>query len=1104
MNTEEFCNSWYKEFKTYFKIMQKSRQKVVAIAGPGGTSVLQIILLFLFLINVVTEAAAEQNVLDQRISITVTATSLEKVLEKIEKQADVRFVYSNSMIDADRKISLHEENSRLESILNGLFNPMGITYKVSSRNTILLKRAPVKATSVKSAANPNVSSSLPDSSFKMKGQVFDSSEPPVSLPGVTVQVKNTDRGVTTDPNGNFEISVVKGETLVFTFIGLDPKEQLISGTKNIVVSLAEKNNALNEVVVTGYSEQKARNLANAIGKLDVKAAVTNKPITQLSQALQGGVTGLTVMQGSGMAGEDRSNILIRGISTIGSSSPLVLVDGVPFDINSVDPTTVESITVLKDAAAASIYGARAANGVILVTTKRGIPGKLSVTYDGYVGVQNATYLPEFVDAPKYMTMVNEAYANIGGLQPYSDETIQKTIEGNDPVSYPNTNWSKLMLKKNPVIQSHSIGISGGNELARFAVSGNYLYQDGLTPKRDYERYSFRANTGVTLTKNVSMLLDLVATRSRNRSELVRFGNSLHLIYSTPPNIVPKYPLKDDGYQAYGNFGEMMNPIAELERGGYAQNISDQININFQPVWQITPELKLRGQYLYRVNSNGFLDNRNSYNFLDYYTGNLVFTYGNSKGSIVGRSTYNYLSSNVEFSQTYGKNFVYAIAGLAREGDNPSNFDQVTLASYFFKFNYVFDNKYLLESTVRTDGSSKFGPGKKWGTFPSVAVGWNVHNENLLKDIRFLTSFKIRASYGLMGNNGNVDRYRYQSLIDGNNGNETTIGNPDITWETVKMLDIGTDIRLFENLGITIDWFSKITDDILLTPPLSLSSGIGSLPVNAGSVSNKGWEFMLNYSRVISKNMEFNTSVGYSYYSNKVRSLRGGPYIGSTDINEIGQPIGSYYLYKTDGLLKQSDIEGGTPLLPGQQIGDIKYVDINGDKVIDKEDKVISGNPNPQGSYFANLSLTYKRFTIETQLNGFTKSLAYYSGRYQTVLNVTNNFDGGTPMTYQTDYWTPENPDAQFPRLSPSPGNNALPSDYWLADASFLRVKYIQLGYNFEPKLVKKLKLNNLRLFVNAQNAFTISKMKYLDPETRGSEANYPMMKVYTVGLNVKF
>ncbi|WP_439559474.1 SusC/RagA family TonB-linked outer membrane protein, partial [Dyadobacter sp.] len=341
----------------------------------------------------------------------------------------------------------------------------------------------------------------------VKGQVFDGSEPPVALPGVTVQVKKTDRGVTTDPNGNFEIQTNIGDTLVFTFVGLDPKELPVLSTKNMVVSLKEKNTALNEVVVTGYSEQKARNLANAIGKLDVKAAVANKPITQLSQALQGGVTGLTVMQGSGMAGEDRSNILIRGISTIGNSSPLVLVDGVPFDINSVDPTTVESITVLKDAAAASIYGARAANGVILVTTKRGIPGKLSVTYDGYAGVQNATYLPKFVDAPKYMEMVNEAYANIGGLEPYSGETIQKTREGNDPVAYPNTNWSELMLNKNPIIQSHSVSISGGNELARFAVSGNYLYQDGLTPKRDYERFSFRANTGVTLTKNVSMLLD---------------------------------------------------------------------------------------------------------------------------------------------------------------------------------------------------------------------------------------------------------------------------------------------------------------------------------------------------------------------------------------------------------------------------------------------------------------------------------------------------------------------------------------------------------------------------------------------------------------------
>jgi TonB-linked SusC/RagA family outer membrane protein len=1092
--------------------MQQRRQTVLILAGRVRMLIGHIPLIFLLIGTALAKMPDKQNILNERISITVNSVSLDQVLEKIEKQVKVRFVYSHQVINADRKVSSRNENARLESVLHEILDPLGITYKLSSRNTILLKRDPLKNSLLKPLEKPapNTSGRLPDSSFMVKGQVFDSKEPPVSLPGVTVQVKNTDRGVTSDVNGNFEIVVRNGEVLVFTFIGLDSKEVVVSGTKNLVISLAEQNTALNEVVVTGYSEQKARNLANSIGKLDIKAAVANKPITQLSQALQGGVTGLTVMQGSGMAGEDRSNILIRGISTIGGTSPLVLVDGVPFDINSVDPTTVESITVLKDAAAASIYGARAANGVILVTTKRGIPGKLAVTYDGYGGVQNAAYLPKFVDAPKYMTMVNEAYANIGGLEPYSAETIQKTIEGKDPVNYPNTNWSKLMLKKNPVIQSHSVSISGGNELARFAVSGNYLYQDGLTPKRDFERFSFRANTGVTLTKNVSMLLDLVATRSRNRSELVRFGNSLHLVYTTPPNIVPKYPLTDDGYQAYGNFGEMMNPMAELERGGYAQNKADQININFQPVWQITPELKLRGQYLYRVNSSGYLDNRNSYNFLDYYTGNLVFTYGNSKGTSVGRSTYNYLASNLEFSQTYGKHFIYAIGGLSREANFISNFDQANLASYFVKFNYVFNNKYLLESTVRTDGSSKFGPGHKWGTFPSVALGWNVHNEEFLKDVKFVTSFKLRASYGLMGNNGRNDDvnelYRYQSLIRGGDGTETSIGNPEITWETVKMLDIGTDIRLFQNLGLTIDWFSKTTDDILLAPPLSLSSGVATLPINSGSVSNKGWEFMLNYSKTINRDLEMSASVGYSYYSNKILSLRGGPYIGTNglDINEVGHPVNSYYLYKTDGLLKQSDIDGGATLLPGQQVGDIKYIDINGDKNIDKADKVTSGNPNPQGSYFANLNFVYKRFSLETQLNGFTKSLAYYSGRYQTPLNVTSNFNGGTPMQFQTDYWTPENPNAMYPRLAPSPGNNVLPADYWLTNAAFLRVKYIQLGYNFHPAMVKKMRLSALRIFVNTQNAITLSKMKHFDPETRGDEANYPIMKVFTVGLNVKF
>ncbi len=946
-----------------------------------------------------------------------------------------------------------------------------------------------------------------ENTFSLKGRVFDGSEPPVPLPGVSVSVKGTGRGVVTDANGNFDIKVARGETLVYAYTGFKTQEFPVnSASNNIIISLSENISQLNQVVITGYSEQKAKHLANAISTLDVKKAVQNKPVTQLSQALQGGVTGLTVMQGSGLPGSDGANILIRGISSLGATSPLVLVDGVPFGLNDVDPTTVESITVLKDAAAASIYGARGANGVILVTTKRGVPGKVVFTYDGYEGFQKASYLPEFVNAPTYMRMANQAYANIGGRQPYSEEDIRKTEEGNDPLNYPDTDWSALILKKSPRIRSHTAGISGGNDLARFAVNATYMFQDGITPKRDFERFSFRANTGVSLTKNLSLLLDMVAVRGRNRSEITRFSLSnllLREVYNTPPNIVAKYPLRADGLQAYGNYGDMQQPLAEMERGGFAQFKSDVINVNFQPQWSITPALKLRGQYLYKVETGGFNSNRNAFNFIDYHTNALLYTYPAVKESSVTRSTYNYVAANLEFNRTYGKNFVYALGGLSRETDNPNNFDQANIASYFVKVNYVFNDKYLLESTLRADGSSRFGPGQKWGTFPSVALGWNVHNENFLKNNRVISALKLRGSYGLLGNNQNAGLYRYQSLINAANGTESTIGNPDITWETVNMLDLGADIRLMDKLNITVDWFDKKTNDILLTPPLSLAAAIGSPQINAGKVRNHGWELALQYATSWKNGLQLSTSAGYSYYQNEILSLKGGPYISGTAINEVGQPIRSYYLYRTAGLLQEKDIAAGVPVIEGQKAGDIRYLDMNGDGLITEKDKRISGNPNPQGNYFVNFTIGYKGFELETQVNGFTNSLGYYAGRYQVPLNLTSTY-GGTPMTFQTDYWTPGNTGASLPRITPSPGNNVLPSDFWLTDAAFVRVRYIQLGYTVNPVLTRKIKLNNLRLYVNAQNPFTFSKMKHLDPETRGDEANYPLMKVFTFGINVKF
>lgn len=952
----------------------------------------------------------------------------------------------------------------------------------------------------------------PQPTIHIRGRVFDSKEPPNPLPGVSVRVKNKSIGTSTDATGNFELYAIKGDTLVFTFTGYKTFEYLIRNTReNLSISLEENVSALNQLVVTGYSEEKLTHLASAVSTVNIQSSVEGKPITQLSQALQGGATGLTVTQSSGMpGGPDQASIKIRGISTLGNTAPLVLVDGVPFPIDDVDPATVESITILKDAAAAAVYGARAANGVVVITTKRGKPGQVSISYQGYAGVQNPTYLPKFVDAVKYMQMANEAYANAGVNPAYSDSYIQNTKEGTNPLLYPNTNWEKLIINPNPFIQSHTLDVTGGNSLARFAVTGSYLKQEGLMKNTMANRFSLRANTSFTLEKNLSMYLDMAIIRNEQTLPVDRYpkgglgpGGIFYLIYRIPPTIVAKYPLRKDGLESYGNFGQMENPVAELEKAGYSRVMDDNINVNFQPQWEIIPSLKLRGQYLFRVESSASIQNTNAYNFLDYYTNALVWTYPENKTSGVGRNTYQYLSATLDYDKSFNKHFVSVLGGVSREINNPSNFDQATLASYFVKGNYVYADKYLLEATYRADGSSLFGSGHKWGTFPSVAVGWNVSNEEFMKPARFVNNLKLRASYGLMGNNQNVGLYQYQSTINSGNGTEAVFGNPDITWETVKMLDIGADMKLLNNkFGMTVDWYNKITDNILLYPPLSLSSGLGSAPVNGGTVRNRGWEFYFSYGNNFTKNLRMDLSAGYSYYNNKILLLKGGPYINGTTINEQGYPIGSYYGYRTNGLLQQADINKKVPVFAGEQAGDIKYVDVNGDGVLNAKDEVILGNPNPPGNYFVNLRLAFRNVDLQIQVNGFTNSLGIYSGRYTAPIQLVG--DGGIPMTWQTDYWTPTHTDAKLPRLTPDPVSNTFPSEYWTTNAAFVRVRYIELGYNLNSNWMKTVRLMGARIYFNAQNPLTFSKMNHLDPESQGTELTYPLMQFYTLGLNFKF
>lgn len=948
----------------------------------------------------------------------------------------------------------------------------------------------------------------------IQGQVMEYTEPPYPLAGVNILIKGTNIGVISDVNGYFNIKAKRGDILVFKFVGFRDYEYVVSrAINNLTISLKSDTKELNEVIVTGISEEKKLNSISSVSSLNVAKNLSTKPITSLSQSLQGGITGLNVTQSSGMPGADGAMIKIRGISSIESNNnPLVLVDGIPMNMNQLDPNTIESITVLKDAAASAVYGARAANGVIVVKTKRGMPGKVNISYNAYLGIQDATYLPKFVNGATYMEMVNAANLNIGGSQVYSAEAIDATRNHTDLVKYPDTDWSKWLFNSGS-IQSHSVAISGGSNLARFALTANYIENIGLVKNTKSDRLNIRANTSVTLLDNLSVNMDFNSYRTNRTQPLYSNGGDIFsYIYKTPPTTVVHYPAKEGiNVICYGNRPEQRNPAAILERGGTYSSLEDNISINIAPRWVVIPNLIVRGQYSYRISSSAGHNKREAYNFFDYNSGSFLQTWGASYSASTSRSSYYYVGGTVEYTLEHKKHRLFTIGGYNQELTNDGDWNQWSMISLFAKANYTYDSRYLLEATVRHDGSSRFGKGNKRGFFPSFGAGWNLHEEAFMKPLKNkISELKLRASYGLLGNE-NIGLYKYQTLINPNTGNETDYGNVDITWEKIQMFNAGIDVCLFNDLTVSFDFYDKLTKDMVITPPNSYIGGTQSFPINSGKVRNRGWELDVTYNKHL-RDLNINTHVGLSQNKNKIIALFGAPYDKGNLIHQVGHALNSYYVYPTNGLLQEADFttdtagklipKKGVVIFDGQKPGDIHYLDNDGDGKITTKDRVIRGSSQPKLNYFANLNLDYKNWSFELLLQGVQGVDAYYNEPYSFGLNTSG--DGQTPLAVQEDYWTPQNTTARYPRMAPnsSYGSNYHSSDFWHFDASFCRIKYIQLGYTFNQMGLKKIGISSIRLYANVQNLFTFSKEKLVDPESRGQAGSYPLLKTYSLGLSL--
>ena len=953
-----------------------------------------------------------------------------------------------------------------------------------------------------------------DELLDIRGVVVDTKDPPTPLVGVTVLVQGTVRGTTTDAEGFFSIKAKHGDVLTFSFIGYTGKEYRVNkSVANLSIAMEEELTSIDQVVVTGMTSQQRKHIAASVGAV-APSNFENKPITRLSQALQGGTTGILVTQSSGLPGGDGATIKIRGVASLLGSDPLVLVDGFEFDMDKLDPSTVESVSILKDAAAASIYGAKAGNGVILITTKRGSAGKVSVSYNGYFGIQQPIYLPDFVDGATYMEYINEANRNTTGVDKYTPEQIRITREGSDPIHYPSTDWMKETMRETAPIHEHNFTVSGGNTTARFALSAQYLNQDGMYKVMDngFERLTVRANTTVNLNKDIMMFVDMFVGRDTQRQPETMNKTILDYIYLAPPTLVSKYPRKEGqkpGYDYYGVYFEWMNPLANLERGTQVESVRDYVTINARPTWHIIPGLTLKGQVGYSIASGMDKKDRNAYVFLDYFSGNESGTFGAVKSATyTTRTSYWMVGATLDWTKEFGNHRINILGGWNEEVDRRNGWDDVALLSFFGKAYYSYKDKYLAEVGIRRDGSSLFGDGHKWGNFPSVAVGWNVNREPWMQNARFIDNFKIRASYGMLGNN-NVALYRYQTIID-NSGNEIVNGNPDLTWEKVKILDAGVDLSLFgQKLEVTFDWFRKVTDDMIVNVPSTPSSGLLAAPMNVGKAEVKGYEIGVGFNHSFTKDIDFSINLGYSYNKSKWLEITNDELINGNTIYRKGHAIKEYYGYQADHLLTQDDLDFRVPIIGGydgattaQLPGDIRYVDTNGDKVITTDDRVPLGDQDPHSVYYGNLSFRWKNLDFDMQVNGVGYVPIFYQG---LISNPLDPEYGGTPQRWHLDHWKAENPDrnAKLPSVTTYPGNNALLSTFWKENGAFVRIKYMQLGYNFKA-LAKKIHAGNFRVYVNVQNPFTFTKVELIDPETKGTHTTYPMFKTYSVGLNVNF
>ncbi|WP_221391234.1 TonB-dependent receptor [Dyadobacter sp. NIV53] len=1092
-----------------------------------------------------------QDLMDRRVSLKVSRSELRNVLNLISKEANVRFTYNSKTIQADRKVDVNVKNERLEEVLNQILKPLHIEQDVVDGQIILRNAAPVglmnnepvqNSASVTEAADRTITGKVSDA----KGGV---------LPGVSIVVKGSQRGTTTNENGAFSISIPTDDvTLIFSFVGYTSQEIVVGAQSVINLTLAPDTKSLNEVIVVGYGTQKRRDVLSAVSSVSEKDFKA-QPVTRVDQVLQGRVPGVQVTNSGGAPGGD-VRIRIRGSNSLsGDNEPLYVVDGfVGADFTTINPDDISSVEVLKDASATSIYGSRGANGVIIISTKSGKSGAMQVSFG--VNAYSSKLIKKYntLNAADFAETVNQrglALAPAGStyIPRFSESEIQGFRQNGG------TDWQDEIFRTAPG-KEYKIGISGGNEKTNYLISGNYLTQDGIIDNSDFKRYSIRTNIASQLSSKFSFRMNFTGTRKENHNTSGTSQRSGALAQALA--WAPTTPV----YDANGNYilydptsSIFSNPVALAKENEYrfentniniltglryeilsGLSLDVQVGLNYgnlqSKAFQGIPASRSWATAGRSSSENITLQNTNTLNykktFNDLHRVDITAVFETQK--FIGTG-FNANVTNLTYpAQSYNN---LALSASSTVG---SGYGGWSILSTLGRFNYSFKDRYLVSATVRRDGSSKFQGDNKYSVFPSIAVGWKASEESFIKDLNVFSNLKIRGSWGLTGNQG-IGSYgtlsSYVTNLDDAgavfNGAGAIVpgimlgnpGNVDLKWETTEQINAGADLEFLDGrVTLTADYFVKNTRDLLMLRSLPGYIGGYSIQSNIGQIQNKGWEFALGVTPVRTSDFSWNTSVNLALLKNKVVSLGGDRDTIPLGENVLipGHSMNSFWGYKFLGTFKANEADQAAVF--GLKPGDAHYQDVDGNGIINEKDYQIMGNGTPKMSVGWNNTFAYKNLS----LNVFFQGMLGFDKLNYTYANGMLGSTDAKEIIFQDikkRYIPGVNESSEIPAFSSAASNMYVQTSRFIERGDFLRLKNVSLSYTIPKSILKNIA--SVRLFLSATNLLTITKYKGIDPESNSNNVSgltwdnfgtdvqqgidygsYPNSKTYTAGLNLTF